>query len=138
MAVLADRIQIFWDAVMANHLKGIEDAYVSSEDTYVVLEGPRFTTKGFNEIISGWRDFTSSPIQLTKTEWIEGPFEEILGEMGWVAGIADISIKVEEKEFTNRFRCSFVMVNQYKDWKIKHEHVSAPLSDPYGIGDWKK
>ncbi len=137
MNVLANRIQFFWDAIIANKLDGIEDAYVQSEDTYVVLEGPRYTTRTFKEIISGWQDFTSSPIQLTNTKWVEGPYEEIIGEMGWIAGIADISIKVEDNEFTTRFRCSFVMVSIDGDWKIKHEHVSAPLPDPYGIGDWK-
>ena len=136
--ILANRIQVFWDAVMANDIQGIQDAYIDSADTYVVLEGPRYTTRSFTEIISSWKDFTSSPIQLTNTTWVEGPFEEIVGDMGWIAGIADISIKVETKEFTTRFRCSFVMLRTEDDWKIKYEHVSAPLEDPYGIGDWKK
>lgn len=136
--VIAKRIEQFWDAVMKKDMSGIEAAYVPVEETYVILEGPRYSTLGFPKIIKGWGDFTNSPITLLSIVWVEGPFEEIEHEMAWVAGITDITISVNGKEFTTRFRCSFVMKLVDDDWKIKHEHVSAPLEDPYGIGDWLK
>ncbi len=134
--VLANRIEKFWDAVKKKDMVGIKDAYVLSEETYVILEGPRFSTLGCSQIFKGWKDFSSSPISLLSMTWVEGPFEEISGSMGWVGGITDIAILVDEKKFTTRFRCTFVMSHVEDDWKIKHEHVSAPLEDPYGIGDW--
>lgn len=134
--VIQKRIEAFWNAVMNKDIKGIENAYVPVEETYVILEGPRYSTLGFSKIIKGWGDFTDSPINLLKIEWVEGPFEEIEHQMAWIGGITDITISVNEKEFTTRFRCSFVMKQVEGDWKIKHEHVSAPLEDPYGVGDW--
>lgn len=136
--VLANRIEKFWDAVRANEMDGIKEAYVPSEKTYVILEGPRYSTKGTDLIFKGWGDFINSPINLTSIVWVEGPFEEIEGNLGWVSGITDISIQVNDKEFTTRFRCTFVMALYEGDWKIRHEHVSAPMEDPYGIGDWLK
>ncbi len=135
---LAARTRKFWDAVQANDLQGIEDAYYPTEDTYVVLEGPRYTTHGVSKIIKGWKDFCNSPITLKSIDWIEGPFEEIDSAMGWISGVTDIAITINEKTFINRFRCSFVYTKYKDDWRIKHEHVSAPMKDPYGIGDWLK
>lgn len=134
--VIQKRIEKFWDAVIRKDMQGIEEAYVPVEETYVILEGPRYSTLSFSKIIKGWGDFSNSPINLLNIVWVEGPFEEIDNEMAWIGGITDITISVKEKEFTTRFRCSFVMKNIDGDWKIKHEHVSAPLKDPYGIGDW--
>jgi len=136
--ILSSRIEKFWDAVKQKNIRGIEDAYVLSEQTYVILEGPRFSTLGSTQIFKGWKDFSASPINLQSMTWVEGPIEEINGTMGWVGGITDIAILVGDKEFTTRFRCTFVMSLVEDDWKIKHEHVSAPLEDPYGIGDWLK
>jgi len=136
--ILAERVELFWDAVKKKDMVGIEAAYVPSEDTYVILEGPRYSTLSFTKIIKGWGDFSGSPITLISMDWVEGPFEEIDGTLGWVGGITDITISVNGKDFVTRFRCSFVMKQYEGDWKIKHEHVSAPMEDPYGIGDWLK
>jgi len=135
---LAARTRKFWDAVKAKNIVGISEAYFPSEDTYVILEGPRYSTKGVEKIIKGWGDFCSSAITMTGIEWEEGPFEEIEGDMGWIGGIFNIHLSVNQKEFSNKFRCSFVFRCYEDDWKIKHEHVSAPMQDPYGIGDWLK
>ncbi len=136
--VLAKRVEKFWDSVKKKDMSGIEEAYVPSEQTYVILEGPRYSTLGVAKIFKGWKDFSDSPIGLLSMDWVEGPYEEIEGNMGWVGGITDIAISVNGKKFTTRFRCTFVMALVDGDWKIKHEHVSAPLEDPYGIGDWLK
>jgi len=136
--VLKERIEKFWDAVMVKDINGIEAAYVPSESTYVILEGPRFSTMGTTAIFKGWQDFLNSEINMCGYEWVEGPFEEIDGNTGWIGGITDLSLKVGDKIFSNRFRISFVMKDHDNDWKIRHEHVSAPMEDPYGVGDWLK
>lgn len=136
--ILQKRIEKFWDAVVAKDLKGIEAVYIPSEDTYVILEGPRYSTIGVTKIMKGWTDFCNSAITMSGYSWIEGPREEMTKEMGWIGGITDLTLDVNGKKFTNRFRISFVMMPWEDDWKIKHEHVSAPMEDPYGIGDWLK
>lgn len=136
--VLKERIKKFWDAVKLKDIKGIESAYVPSESTYVILEGPRFSTMGTTAIFKGWQDFLNSEINMSGYEWIEGPFEEIEDNTGWIGGITDLSLQVGDKVFSNRFRISFVMKKYEGDWKIRHEHVSAPMADPYGVGDWLK
>lgn len=135
---LQKRIEQFWDAVISKEIGGIESAYVPSESTYVILEGPRYSTMGTTAIFKGWKDFISSDITMAGYEWVEGPFEEIDGKTGWVGGITDLSLQVGDKMFSNRFRISFVMKDYEGDWKIRHEHVSAPMEDPYGVGDWLK
>lgn len=136
--VLQKRIELFWDAVKAKEIAGIKDAYISSESTYVILEGPRYSTMGTAAIFKGWQDFLDSKIQMNAYEWVEGPFEEVEGTIGWIGGITDLSLKVGDKIFSNRFRISFVMKKYEGNWKIRHEHVSAPMVDPYGVGDWLK
>ena len=47
--------------------------------------------------------------------------------------------EVKEKKFAVQFRSTFVLrKNVENQWQINHEHVSAPLENPYGIGDWLK
>lgn len=136
--VLKQRIEKFWDAVKKKEIDGIKEAYIESESTYVILEGPRYSTMGTTLIFKGWQDFLSSTINMAGYEWVEGPYEEIEGNIGWIGGITDLSLQVGDKVFSNRFRITFVMKEQDGDWKIRHEHVSAPMEDPYGVGDWLK
>ncbi len=138
MAELHDRITKFFNAIITRDIEEIKNGYCQDEKTYVVLEGPRFSTKGFAKIAEGWSDFTDSPIGMDKIVWTEGPFEEIVGDMGWISGITELYLTVGDKKVFNTFRSSFVFKREDNDWKIRHEHVSAPHEDPYGIGDWKK
>ena len=106
----------------------------------MVLEGPRQATLGFTKIKKGWRDFCDSALSLHSIEWIEdGPLEETSGDMAWMAGIVYLNLTLRGKPFTRKFRSSFVLRKSDSDgWRIRHEHVSAPMIDPYGIGDWLK
>ena len=71
--------------------------------------------------------------------WVEGPFEETSFDMVWIEGMIVLTVEVKGKEFTVQFRSTFILrKNAENIWQIKHEHVSAPLKDPYGIGDWLK
>jgi len=132
------QINDHYQVIIDKNLDGICCKYVVSEDTYVILEGPRLTTIGFEKIKKGWTDFCASSLQLNSIEWIEGPFVEESTDMAWVAGIIKLSIKVKDRSFENIFRSSFVLVKIEGIWKIKHEHVSVVHPDPYGIGDWLK
>jgi ketosteroid isomerase-like protein len=141
-----------YQCIIQKDIAGICAKYAASPDTYVVLEGPRLTTMGFEKIQKGWTDFCASPLALLSIQWTEGPFVEEHATMAWVAGIIRLKIKInKDKEmvsgdinhdntnhggFENTFRASFVLVKAGSDWKIKHEHVSVAHPDPYGIGDW--
>lgn len=132
-------ITTFYQAIIDKNVAQICHAYVQSEDTYVVLEGPRYTTLGYANIAKGWADFCDSALSLKKIEWVEGPFEEVGADMAWVGGQIVLTVLVKEKEFAVQFRATFVLrKNTENHWQIKHEHVSGPLADPYGIGDWLK
>jgi ketosteroid isomerase-like protein len=128
--------------IIAKNHAGIMDKYVPNESTYVVLEGPRLTTKGYDKIFMGWDHFCKSGISLQSINWIEGPEQQEHETMAWVAGIINLTVSItkesEVTNFTNTFRSSFVLVKQNGNWKIQHEHVSVVHLDPYGIGDWLK
>ena len=133
-----EQINNHYQVIIDKDLAGICSKYVVSEDTYVVLEGPRLTTIGFEKIKKGWTDFCASALELNSIEWMEGPFVDESADMAWVAGIIKLSIKVKDRSFENIFRSSFVLLHIDGIWKIKHEHVSVVHQDPYGIGDWLK
>jgi ketosteroid isomerase-like protein len=124
--------------IIEKNIVEICDKYYPSEDTYVVLEGPRLTTTGYAKIAKGWGDFCQSNLELKSIEWTEGPYHETSEQMAWVSGIIRLEVAVGEKAFANIFRSSFVLVPHEGQWKIKHEHVSMAHADPYGIGDWLK
>jgi ketosteroid isomerase-like protein len=134
-----ETINHFYQSIIDKRVEDIRLSYVSSEDTYVILEGPRYSTLGFEKIAKGWGDFCNSPLTLNKIEWVEGPFEEVSSDVAWVAGMIVLTVEVKGKEFEVQFRSTFVLrKNEETYWQIKHEHVSAPMEDPYGIGDWLK
>ena len=132
-------INDFYQAIIHKNVADICGAYIQSESTYVVLEGPRYTTLGYENIAKGWGDFCNSPLNLKSIVWTEGPFEEAGSDMAWVGGQIVLTVVVAEKEFSVQFRATFVLRrNSENRWQIRHEHVSGPLQDPYGIGDWLK
>lgn len=135
-----------YQVILDKHIEAICSKYVQSEDTYVVLEGPRLTTKGYQKIQKGWTDFCNTTmLQLQSINWIEGPFTQETQNMAWVSGIIVLKVGVTKANqelhfFENTFRASFVLIraDEKQDWKIIHEHVSVAHTDPYGIGDWLK
>ncbi len=137
-ASVLDTIAGHYQAIVDKNLPAILDKYSLSEGTYVILEGPRLTTIGFEKIRKGWADFCRSAIQLRSIEWLEGPFHQETATMAWVAGIIRLRVSVSGRDFENTFRATFVLVPEKGQWRIQHEHVSGALPDPYGIGDWLK
>lgn len=133
-----DTVNEHYRVIIEKDLQGILSKYVADEDTYVILEGPRLTSRGFTKISKGWGDFCLSPIQLSSIEWTEGPFSEQTAEMAWVSGIIRLQVQINDRSFDNIFRASFVLIRKIDHWQIHHEHVSVVHPDPYGIGDWLK
>ncbi len=131
--------QAFYQAIIDKRVADICAHYVQSPQTYVFVEGPRYSTLGYANIARGWDDFCASALTLEKIEWVEGPFTEIEGTMGWVGGMIVLTVQLREQTFSVQFRATFIL-RQAADglWLITHEHVSGPLPDPYGIGDWLK
>lgn len=131
-------INTHYQVIIDKDVEGICSKYYPSEETYVILEGPRLTTIGYEKIKKGWTDFCASNLKLISINWIEGPFVEESSDMAWVAGIIALKVALNDTAFENIFRSTFVLIKQDVDWKIKHEHVSLVHNDPYGIGDWLK
>ncbi|AFY49198.1 hypothetical protein Nos7524_3404 [Nostoc sp. PCC 7524] len=139
MAKSLEQINSFFHAIIRKEVVKICQNYVPQENTYVFIEGPRYSTIGYTNIAKGWQDFCDSALKLEKIEWVEGPFIEEYEQMAWIAGILLITVDLQDKLIKKEFRATFVLhKNEFDSWQIRHEHVSAPLPDPYGIGDWLK
>ncbi|MFB2924061.1 MULTISPECIES: YybH family protein [Aerosakkonema] len=139
MTTPIEQIDSFYRSIVGKQVERICENYVSNEDTYVFVEGPRYSTLGYSNISKGWRDFCDSSLNLAKIEWVEGPFTEESEDLAWVAGMVLLTVTVKGQLVKQTFRATFVLrKNEAGCWQIRHEHLSAPLSDPYGIGDWLK
>ena len=131
-------IDEFYEFIINKDSEAISNTYYPSEDLYVILEGPRLSNRGHANISKGWKDFCESGLSLLSIDYEEGPFVEETAEMAWIGSVIKLTIEVKNKTFTQVFRSTFVLCKLDGEWKIKHEHVSAALEDPYGIGDWLK
>ena len=139
MKTAIDQINTFYSAIIRKEVAHICQNYVPDEETYVFVEGPRYSTTGYSNISRGWQDFCDSGLKLEKIEWVEGPFTEENEDLAWVAGMILLTVAVKGQLIQRKFRATYVLrKNETGHWKIRHEHVSAPLNDPYGIGDWLK
>lgn len=127
-----------FDAIVKKDVEAIINSYAETEDLLVFVEGPRWATRGFENVSKGWRDFCDSAISLKKCEWVENLVSNVIGAMGFVAGIVELTVDIKGKTKVIRFRGTFVFQKINEDWKIVHEHFSQPAENPYGIGDWLK
>ncbi len=128
-----------FEAVIQKNIEEILDSYSTSENLLVFVEGPRWATLGYENVSKGWTDFVESPISLKKCVWLENPEAKVNNTMGFVAGIVKLTVEINEKIQTIKFRGTFVFEKDAEEnWKIIHEHFSQPAQDPYGIGDWLK
>lgn len=135
----ADIVNDHYHQIIQKNVAGIVKRYKPDTQTYVILEGPRVSTTGYDKIEKGWIDFCASAMELKTIEWTEGPFTNESETMAWVAGMIRLIVQVREgvvKE--NIFRTSFILEKSETSgaWCIVHEHVSLTHPDPYGIGDW--
>ncbi len=127
----------FFDAIVARRIDDVTMMYRRSATTYVFVEGPRWSTLGYDQIAAGWQAFLRSPIQVHHWQWCEGPVVETWSESAMIAGLLSLETMVGSSPRILRVRASFVLQrNDLDQWQIVHEHVSQPMADPYGIGDW--
>jgi ketosteroid isomerase-like protein len=133
-----DFISHFYQSIIDKKVDDIIACYQNSEDVYVILEGPRLSTKGITKIAQGWRDFCNSTIELHDINWEDGPYVYETTQCASLIGIIKMVGLIGGNQFEIIFRASFVLSIDNKQFNIVHEHVSGALSDPYGIGDWKK
>jgi ketosteroid isomerase-like protein len=132
-------INEFYHAIIRKEVATICSNYAPSEQTYVFVEGPRYSTLGRANIDKGWHDFCDSALTLESVKWTEGPFVEETPAMAWVGGLIVLKVRLNDTTFERKFRATFVLkLASDGRWQIIHEHVSAPMEDPYGIGDWLK
>jgi ketosteroid isomerase-like protein len=124
------------DSVRDRDLDTVLDSYDPADDTYVYLEGPRWTNKGGERIRRGWRDYFTAPISLHSWAWAEGPEVHESGDLALVAGVIDCEFEAGGQPRPLRMRMTWVLRRTGGVWRILHEHGSQPLADPYGTGDW--
>ena len=111
--------------------------YAPSENTYVFVEGPRWSTTGIERIATGWRAYVGAPMAMVGFEWVEGPHAAVGVPLAWHAGIVDVDMNIRGTVRRVRFRATHVLrLQDDGQWRIEHEHFSQPAADPYGIGDW--
>ena len=135
--VLAAAIAHHFESVTLKRIDDIVDRYWPDGETYVFVEGPRWSTLGHQRIAAGWRAFVGAPMQVRACTWVEGPQEQVVGDLGWIAGIVELHVDVRGRAISVRFRGTFVLRRSPDGaWRIVHEHFSQPAADPYGIGDW--
>ena len=124
------------DSLRDRDLDGVLDCFDAADDTYVFVEGPRWTNKGGRKIHQGWRDYFQAPILLHSWAWVEGPEVHESGDLALVAGVIEYAFEGGGRPRQLRMRMTWVLRRTDGIWRIIHEHGSQPLPDPYGTGDW--
>ncbi len=126
-------------AIRSRDLSGILNAYEESDELYVFLEGPRWSSQTFTEVSRGWTAWFHADLKIIAHEWIEGPEEITVEGLTSLQGILDLHTESPAQKKTLKVRGTWVLRKSLDaQWRIAHEHVSAPMEDPYGTGDWKK
>jgi ketosteroid isomerase-like protein len=137
VAVIRTLVDDHFRHTIAKQVEAIIDRYAPSPDTYVFVEGPRWSTTGIDRIATGWRAYVGAPMAMLAFEWIEGPHAAVGEALAWHAGIVDIDMQIRDSVRRVRFRATHVLRRADDgQWLIEHEHFSRPAADPYGIGDW--
>lgn len=127
------------DSIQNRELEGVLDSFDEADDTYIFVEGPRWTNRGGRRIHQGWRDYFDAPILLRSWRWTEGPYVFEDAALATVCGVVEYQFEGAGEPRPMLMRMTWV-VRRGADgvWRIIHEHGSQPLEDPYGTGDWLK
>ncbi len=134
-----DAIKKLITAVGERDLAGILNSYEKSDELYVFLEGPRWSSRTYDSVSTGWTSWINANIHITKHEWIEGPVEVTGGGLASVQGMMNLHTVSPAQTKIIKARGTWVLREGADgEWRIVHEHVSAPMEDPYGTGDWKQ
>ncbi|MBK8148616.1 MAG: nuclear transport factor 2 family protein [Acidobacteria bacterium] len=136
---LIEKSKAHFAAIIDKRVDDILSFYADSPDLQVFVEGPRWVTVGFDNVAKGWRDFCSSEISMLDCNWVEALYSKVVGKMGFVGGIVELTVSIKGEIKHIKFRGTFVFEEvAADDWRVVHEHFSQPAADPYGIGDWLK
>lgn len=136
---LIEKTKQHFEAVINKNIEKILDYYAQDEGLLIFVEGPRWATLGYKNVEKGWCDFCDSAINVKSCEWVENPSAKTNGEMGFVAGISELKVEINDSLKTIRFRGTFILEKESDgNWRVVHEHFSQPAENPYGIGDWLK
>lgn len=134
---IRDLVDAHFRHTIAKQADAIIERYAATADTYVFVEGPRWSTTGIDRIDTGWRAYVDAPMAMMDFTWVEGPHAGVSDSMAWHAGIVDIDMQIGATQTRVRFRATHVLRRGADgEWRIEHEHFSQPAADPYGIGDW--
>jgi ketosteroid isomerase-like protein len=124
------------DAVRDRQAETVLDCFDPGADTYVFLEGPRWTNRGGQRIRQGWRAYFQAPIRLRSWAWTEGPDTHESGDLALVLGVISYAFEAAGERRPLLMRMTWALRRGDGVWRILHEHGSQPLADPYGTGDW--
>lgn len=131
-----DTVATMLDGVRDRRVETVLDCFDPGEDTYVYLEGPRWTNRGGRAIRHGWRAYFRAPIRLRSWSWSEGPYVHESGELALVLGVVSYVFEAAGARRPLLMRMTWALRRGAGGWRILHEHGSQPLADPYGTGDW--
>jgi hypothetical protein len=62
-------------AIRTRDLAGILNTYEESDDLYVFLEGPRWSSRTYTNVSAGWTAWYGADLEIYDHEWVEGPVE---------------------------------------------------------------
>ncbi len=131
-------INALYQAIIDNNVDLISQNYILKDHIYPILKRPRLATTNYSNMAKAWINFCQSDLTMNSIGWQEGPREKIGEELAWVSGVIKLVIGINEKKFKQFFRVSYVLEHEKNQWKIRDEHISGELEDPYGIGNWFK
>lgn len=124
-------IRSFYTALVARDAEAIMWHYDTSPNTYIISEKPAFKTPGTGFFSGGWEAYLSSDWELRSIFWTEGPFEDRMGEMAWLAGGLQLEMGMHKHTYEQMFKATFILRQRKQHWKIVHEHVSGLPGFPF-------
>ncbi len=127
-------IRSFYTALVKRDAEAIMWHYDLSPNTYIIAQPPPVHQPGAGFFPGGWEAYLSTDWALHDMLWTEGPFEDRLGEMAWLAGGLQLVMGTQQHTFEQMFKATFILRRREQHWKIVHEHVSGlqglpPVSD---------
>jgi ketosteroid isomerase-like protein len=123
----------FWDAVFDLDLERVLATY--SDDVSRTGSGDDWYRHGIDGARKEWVDWiANAPAKYTAFEWLEGPYGEVGDDWAWASGVGiqDYQIRDDGEVRRQHIRVCWVFRrNDAGEWKIKMDHWSRPMAEPY-------
>jgi ketosteroid isomerase-like protein len=115
----------------------IQDRYLQEDRLFIILEGPRSTSQGFDleRNRRGWSALLGQ-VTFFYFEFTDDLHAGRENDLAWVAGTlryAYAPYGAAQPETFAESRGTWILERHAGDWKIVSEHVSFPLADPYPL-----